>query len=71
MQMQYPYVEIGASDALEPEAACTVLLQFSTEGASIPGLSEQDVVDAVKAHLAQLPNVTVRAQRYEVTSTPA
>ncbi|AMW11604.1 hypothetical protein A4E84_20165 [Streptomyces qaidamensis] len=71
MQLQYPYVEIGASDVLQPEAACTVLLQFSTEGSGIAGVSEQDIVDAVKAHLAQLPNITVNAHRYEVTASPA
>jgi hypothetical protein len=67
----YPYVEITARDVTEAEGGIAILLRFEAEGAGVAGVSEQDVVDAVKAHLAQLPNVAVTAHRYEVTSSPA
>ncbi|MFF7452091.1 MULTISPECIES: hypothetical protein [unclassified Streptomyces] len=67
--MQYPYVEISARDVTEPEGGLAVLVQFQAEGPGVPGVTEQDVVDAVKAHFAGLPNVSVTATRYEVTSS--
>lgn len=67
--MDYPYVEIDARDVTETEGGCAVLVQFSAEGPGAPDVTEQDVVDAVKAFFAGLPNVTVSATRYEVTSS--
>lgn len=69
--MDYPYVEITARDVTEPEGGVAILLRFEAEGPGVAGVSEQDVVDAVKAYLAQLPNVSATALRYKVTSSPA
>lgn len=67
--MQYPYVEIAARDVTETEGGCVVLVQYSADGPGAPDVSEQDVVDAVKAFFAGQPNVTVTATRYEVTTS--
>jgi len=67
--MQFPYVEIGARDVTESEGGATILIQFSADGPGAPDVSEQDVVDAVKAFLAQQPNVAVTAMRYSVATT--
>lgn len=69
--MNYPYVEIGARDVTATDGGCTVLIQVSADGPGAPDVSEQDVVDAVKAFFAQQPNVSVTATRYEVASSPA
>ena len=67
--MDYPYVEIQAQDVTEAEGGCAVLIQVLPEGPGAPDVTEQDVVDAVKAFFAGLPNVSVTATRYEVASS--
>jgi hypothetical protein len=37
---------------------------------SLSGVTQQDVIDAVKAAFSSLPNVTVSALKYEVTTSP-
>jgi hypothetical protein len=65
--VNYPYVNILAYDVTDVEQRASVELRFAS--GSLPGVTEQDVVDAVKAVFAQMPNVTVAAMRYEVTSS--
>ncbi|MFI9339958.1 hypothetical protein ACIG0D_01580 [Streptomyces sp. NPDC052773] len=66
--MNYPYVAVLAYDVTDVEQRASVELRFVS--GSLPGVTEQDVVDAVTAVFAQMPNVTVAATRYEVTSSP-
>lgn len=68
--MEYPYVEVRAYDVTNPEVSCVVRLTVATESLPIPGVAEQDVVDAVKAVFAQQPNIAVSANKYEVTFGP-
>jgi hypothetical protein len=67
--VDYPYVEINARDVTEPEGGCAVLVQFQAEGPGVPGVTEQDVVETVKAFFAGQPNVTVSAIRYAVATS--
>lgn len=66
--MEYPYVSIGAYDVTNVEARASVELHFGSEF-TLPGVTQQGVVDAVKALFSQQTNVTVNAVRYEVTSS--
>lgn len=68
--MEYPYVEVRAYDVTNPEVSCTVNVTVANPSLPIPDVSEQDVVDAVKAVFAQRPNIAVTANRYEVTFSP-
>jgi hypothetical protein len=68
--MDYPFVEVSAYDVTDVESRASVQLRLGGEFA-LPGVTEQDVVDAVKSAFSSLPNVTVSALRYEVTSSAA
>ncbi|MBK6013221.1 hypothetical protein JHN45_18960 [Streptomyces sp. MBT53] len=50
------------------EATALVDVRFGSEF-SLSGVTQQDVVDAVRAVFSALPNVTVSATQYEVTSS--
>lgn len=65
--MDYPYTSVLGRDVTDPEARCSVEIRFND--ISISGLSEQDIVDAVRDRIAQEPNVSVTATRHEVTET--
>lgn len=67
--MTYPYVEIAARDVTQQEGGCVVEIRFTSDGPGAPAVTEQDVVDVVKAFFAQQSNVTATATRYEVTTT--
>ncbi|MEU6535502.1 hypothetical protein [Streptomyces sp. NPDC047000] len=66
--MDYPYVSVNAIDVTNVESRMSVELHFG--GESLPGVTQEDVVNAVKALFAQQPNVTVNALRFEVTASP-
>ncbi|MEU4171028.1 hypothetical protein AB0F46_29625 [Streptomyces sp. NPDC026665] len=66
--MELPYVYVGGIDTTDTEKRASVELRFGGE-ASLIGLTEQDIVDAVKAVFAGQPNVSVTALRYSVGST--
>lgn len=66
---EYPYVSVSAYDVTNVDARVSVELRFGGEF-SLLGVTEQDIVDAVKGVFAQVPNVTANALRYEVTSSP-
>jgi hypothetical protein len=66
--MDYPYVEVSAYDVTNVESRASVDIRVGGEF-SLPGVTQQDVVDAVKSAFASLPNVTVSATQYEVTSS--
>ncbi|MFK0124875.1 hypothetical protein ACIQSP_16360 [Streptomyces nigra] len=65
--MEYPYVSVSAYDVTNLDARASVEIHFGGEF-GLTGVTEQDVVDAVKDVFAQLPNVSVTARRFEVTS---
>jgi hypothetical protein len=65
--MDFPYVVVSAYDVTNVDDRSSVELRFG--GESLSGVSEQDVVDAVKAVFSAQPNVSVSALRYEVSST--
>lgn len=67
---EYPYVSVSAYDVTNVDARASVEVRFPGEF-GLSGVTEQDVVDAVKGVFGQLPNVTVNALRYEVTSSQA
>ncbi|MGW6009720.1 hypothetical protein [Streptomyces sp. NPDC055210] len=69
--MDHPFVQITAVDVTNPEVGCSLQVRFDPPAFPIPGVTEQDVVDAVKDFLSQQPNISVTATRYEVTSSPA
>ncbi|MFJ8054965.1 hypothetical protein [Streptomyces sp. NPDC096142] len=66
--MDYPFVQVSAYDVTNIDSRASVALRFDGEF-SLPGVTEQDVIDAVKAAFSSLPNVTVSGTRYEVTSS--
>ncbi|MFG2780834.1 hypothetical protein ACGFY7_23640 [Streptomyces prunicolor] len=66
--MDYPFIEVSAYDVTNVDARASVQVRFDGEF-SLPGVTQQDVVDAVKAAFSSLPNVTVSATQYEVTSS--
>ncbi|GHA28593.1 hypothetical protein GCM10010372_30470 [Streptomyces tauricus] len=68
--MDYPLVQITAVDVTDPEVGCSLQMRFDAPSFPIPGVTEQDVVDAVKDFLSQQPNISVTATRYEVMSSP-
>jgi hypothetical protein len=67
--MDYPYIEVSAYDVTNIESRAAVALRFDGEF-SLSGVTQQDVIDAVKAAFSSLPNVTVSATLSEVTSSP-
>ena len=67
--MEYPYVQVVASDVTNPEVSCLVELRTDSPSFPIPNVSEQDVVDAVRDLFALQPNITVTATRYEVSTS--
>jgi hypothetical protein len=69
--VEYPYVQVVAHDVTNPEVSCAVTLRVESPGYPVPNVSEQDVVDALKALFAQQPNVSATATRFEVTTSPA
>lgn len=68
---QYPYVQILGEDVTQYETGCVVEIRYQSVGTEVAGVSEQDIVDVVKAFLAQQPNVAVTATRYGITVSSA
>ncbi len=65
----YPRTQILAEDVTQYETGCVVEIRYETVGNPLLNVSEQDVIDAVKAFFAQQPNVSVSATRHQVTSS--
>lgn len=65
----YPRTQILAEDVTQYETGCVVELRYETVGNPLPNVSEQDIIDVVKAFLAQQSNVAVTATRYQVTTS--
>jgi hypothetical protein len=66
--MDYPYIEVSAYDVTNVDSRASVVVRFGSEF-SLPGVTQQDVVDVVKSAFSSLPNVTVSALKYEVASS--
>ncbi|MFB7285427.1 hypothetical protein [Actinacidiphila glaucinigra] len=69
MMQEFPYYTVSAAHDTEYETGWSVELRLSDHAIPLPGVSEQDIVDALAAYFNTLPNVTVRVDKTEVVST--